>query len=399
MKHNWEYKTLGSACIPKKEILRASLKFGKEDTIEYIDISSINKDSGKATTTTYTFADAPSRAQQVVNDDDVLVSLVRPNLKNIAVIQDNRDNLVGSSGFCILRSRVLIQRFIYYIVNSDSFTNKLVLKCAGAAYPAVREQDVKDIIIPVPPKEVQKLIVAELDKINGVIADCRELLLKLDTLAKSLFYDYFGDIYHNPKGWPVCKLGDVSEKISNGANTKIELDTYKTEGVMFFRCQNVWRNRFDLSDIVYVDEETNSKMKGSVLKHNDLLVTKIGRLFTENSSLGRVALYEGEDDKANLSGNLSFIRLKSNVAPKFILYIMISDYFREYVRNTTSGGIDKRALNNSQLKDLPIYLPPFALQEKFVERIEAIEKQKATVEETIKKMQTLLDSRMDYWFN
>lgn len=97
---------------------------------------------------------------------------------------------------------------------------------------------------------------------------------------------------------------------------------------MFFRCQNVWRNHFDLSDVVYVNEETNSKMKGSVLKHNDLLVTKIGRLFTENSSLGRVALYEGEDGKANLSGNLSFIRLKPTVVPKFILYILISVILR-----------------------------------------------------------------------
>ncbi|MDY4810496.1 MAG: restriction endonuclease subunit S, partial [Muribaculaceae bacterium] len=125
----------------------------------------------------------------------------------------------------------------------------------------------------------------------------------------------------------------------------------------------------------------------------------IGRLFTENSSLGRVALYDGEDGAANLSGNLSFIRLKPIVAPKFILYILISDYFRDYVRNTTSGGIDKRALNNSQLKALPIYLPPLELQEKFAERIEQIDAQKKAVEETIANLQTLLDSRMDYWFN
>lgn len=258
---------------------------------------------------------------------------------------------------------------------------------------------IKDATFPVPPREVQERIVAELDKINETIEDCRELLRNLDALSQSLFYDYFGNIYTNPKGWITCKLGDVSEKISNGANTKIELDTYKTEGIMFFRCQNVWRNRFDLSDIVFVDDETNSKMKGSILKHNDLLVTKIGRLFTENSSLGRVALYEGEDYKANLSGNMSFIRLKPIVAPKFILYILISNYFRDYVRNTTSGGIDKRALNNSQLKELPIYLPPLELQEKFAERIEQIEAQKKVVEDTIAELQTLLDSRMDYWFN
>lgn len=398
MKHNWEYKTLGSACIPKKEILRASLKFGKEDTIKYIDISSIHKDSRTVNPTTYTFMDAPSRAQQVVNDNDVLVSLVRPNLKNIALIQDDKDNLVASSGFCVLRGKTLSQRYIYHLVNSKYFTNKLVIKCAGAAYPAVREQDVKDTIVPVPPMAVQEQIVAELDKINEIIEDSRELLRNLDALAQSIFYDYFGDICLNPKKWITTTLGDVAEKISNGANTKIEIDTYKDNGIAFFRCQNVWRNRLDMSDIVFVDEETNAKMKSSILKHNDLLVTKIGRLFTQNSSLGRVALYEGEDGAANLSGNLSFIRLKPIVAPKFILYILISDYFRNYVRNTTSGGIDKRALNNSQLKALPIYLPPIELQGKFAERVEQIETQKKAVEETIANLQVLLDSRMDYWF-
>ncbi|MCM1505417.1 MAG: restriction endonuclease subunit S [Muribaculum sp.] len=258
---------------------------------------------------------------------------------------------------------------------------------------------VKEANYPVPPMEVQERIVAELDGINSQIDRCRQLLQILDSLATSLFYDTFGDPVTNPKGWEIVRLGDVSEKISNGANAKIELDTYKTEGVMFFRCQNVWKNRFDYSDIAYVDEDFNKQYKSSSLKHNDLIVTKIGRLFTENSSLGRVSLYEGDDDRANLSGNLSYIRLKNGVCPRFILYIMISDYFRDYVRNTTSGGIDKRALNNSQLKAFPIYLPPLSLQEMFATQVEAIEAQKKKVEATITELQTLLDSRMDYWFN
>lgn len=44
-------------------------------------------------------------------------------------------------------------------------------------------------------------------------------------------------------------------------------------------------------------------------------------------------------------------------------------------------------------------VPPLELQEKFAERIERIEAQKKIVESTIAELQTLLDSRMDYWFN
>ena len=188
MKHNWEHKRLKDVCYPKSSIGRASSIYSKDDIIEYIDISSINKDINEiAFNTPYCFGDAPSRAQQCVKYFDVVVSLVRPNLKNIAIVKDDRDNLVASSGFCVLRGKTILPKLIFYIVNSQNFTDALIAKCAGAAYPAVKDDDVKNSIIPVPPMAVQEQIVAELDKINEVIADCRELLRNLDALAQSLF--------------------------------------------------------------------------------------------------------------------------------------------------------------------------------------------------------------------
>lgn len=396
MKHNWEYKRLGDVCTviggstPKTDISEywnGSLNWFTPAEIsdnKYYSSSErkITEEAVKATGLT------------LMPPGTVLLTSRAP----IGKVGIATESFYCNQGFKnLICNDCLFNEFLYYTL--IYFNDEIKDKGRGATFKEISKKITESISIPVPPMEVQEQIVAELDKINEVIADCRELLRNLDALAQSLFYDTFGDIYLNPKNWKISTLGDVSEKISNGANTKIDLDTYKSEGIMFFRCQNVWRNHFDLSDVVYVNEETNSKMKGSVLKHNDLLVTKIGRLFTENSSLGRVALYEGEDGKANLSGNLSFIRLKPTVVPKFILYILISDYFRDYVRNTTSGGIDKRALNNFQLKALPIYLPPIELQEKFAERVEQIETQKKEVEETIANLQVLLDSRMDYWFN
>lgn len=377
MKHNWEYKPFH--CIANT--ITPQIKVGKSDYLQTGLIPIISQEESYI-------------SGYWNNPDDIT-----PHRNAVVIFGDHSrvlkyvdcEFVVGADGVKIISpKKCIFPKFLYhflkwYNVPSLGYARHFKL--------------VKEAYYPAPPMEVQEQIVAELDKINEVIEDCRELLRNLDALAKSIFYDFFGDIYHNPKRWISTTLGDVSEKISNGANTKIELDTYKKEGIAFFRCQNVWRNRLDMSDIVFVDNETNAKMKNSILKHNDLLVTKIGRLFTENSSLGRVALYDGADGAANLSGNLSFIRLKPIVAPKFILYILISDYFRDYVRNTTSGGIDKRALNNSQLKALPIYLPPLSLQEKFASRIEQIEAQKKAVEETMENLQTLLNSRMDYWFN
>ena len=80
----WEVKKLGDICAQKTKIARASKRFTPNSPIEYIDISSIDNISKTITTTTpYNYCDAPSRAQQIVEYGDILISLVRPNLQNI----------------------------------------------------------------------------------------------------------------------------------------------------------------------------------------------------------------------------------------------------------------------------------------------------------------------------
>ena len=268
----------------------------------------------------------------------------------------------------------------------------------GAAQRNLDVKSFKKLIITIPPISTQLSIASELDKIIEMISKYDEQLKELDKLSQSIFYEMFGDPVENEKGWEVKTLKSIAEKITSGNNAKLEADTYKTEGIPYFRCQNVWKNRIDYQDMVYIDEETNNKMKSSVLKHNDLLITKIGRINTENSSLGRVSIYTGEDNKANLSGNVCYIRLLDVVNPIFVLHIMVSNFFRDYIRRTTVGGTDKRALNSPQIGRFPIILPPLSLQQSFARKIEAIEAMKSKVKEAKKEAETLLAARMQYWF-
>lgn len=288
-------------------------------------------------------------------------------------------------------------RYIYAFFTL--YIEDLRRKSIGGIIKYIKLGDLTNALLPLPNITTQLAIVSELDKINELIRLKKEQLKDLDKLAQNIFYEMFGDPVENNREWTIQHLGDLCDKISNGYNAKLEEDTYKSEGIMYFRCQNVWRNHFDYSDLVYIDENTNQKMRSSSLKHNDFLITKIGRINTENSSLGRVSLYEGEDDKANLSGNLCFARLKQGAAVhKFILYILISNQFRNYIRRTTVGGIDKRALNVRQISSFPIISPPLPLQHLFAQRIEQIEHQKSEVQKAITDLETLLASRMQYWF-
>ncbi len=180
----WEKKQIGKICASKKQIQRASKRFKDSDIIRYIDISSIdNINNVMTSTTSYGFGDAPSRAQQVVEIGDVLISLVRPNLNNVAMVSEDGTDLVASSGFCVLRANCeIVKEFLFYSVKMKCFTDYLMQRVAGANSPAVREDDITGYNIILPPLELQESfakkiqsIESQKDSINRSIAESQKI--------------------------------------------------------------------------------------------------------------------------------------------------------------------------------------------------------------------------------
>lgn len=196
----------------------------------------------------------------------------------------------------------------------------------------------------------------------------------------------FGDPVINSMGWTVEKLKKLSNKIMSGNTPKGGNQVYVEKGITFFRSQNVWRNKLELDNIAYIDEETHKNMEKSRLKNRDILMTKTGRINTENSSLGRAAIYLGEDDCANINGHVYLIRLKKDIINEFVLFILTTDEYREYIRSICVGGIDKRQINKEHLEEFPIILPPLELQNQFVEFLKQVDKLKFDWQVNIKQL-------------
>ena len=126
-----------------------------EDTIEYIDISSIDSASRSISeTTNYVVKSAPSRAQQCVEPGDILVSTVRPINRNIAVVTKKSPNLVASTGFCVLRPIEGYREYLLSVVLTDKYTQKMCDKASGGLYPAVNNGDVLSYEIFIPDNEM-----------------------------------------------------------------------------------------------------------------------------------------------------------------------------------------------------------------------------------------------------
>ena len=399
MRKGWEYKKLGEVCTierggsprPINDYITDS-----EDGINWIKIGDAQEGSKYITSTKEKIKPEGVKKSRFVHKGDFILSnsmsFGRPYILKVdgcihdgwLVIHDNND--------------IFIKDYLYYLLANPTMYAKFSQLAVGGVVNNLNSSLVRKVEITIPPKSTQLAIVSELDKINELIRLKKEQLKDFDNLAQSLFSELFGDPVENEKGWEVKKLGEISSLICNGNTPKGGSEVYVDNGILFLRSQNVWKNRLDLDDVAFIDEATHKSLKKSALNHNDLLITKTGRVNTENSSLGRTALFEGEDGSANINGHVYLVRLKEGMVHKYVLYILISNSYRELIRRTCVGGIDKRQLNKNHIEDFPIIFPPLPLQRLFAQRIEQIEREKSEVQKSIQDLETLLASRMQYWF-
>ena len=281
--------------------------------------------------------------------------------------------------FKVLNKEQLNIRYFMYYLKSRSFKSQLFKQITGSAQLNYGPSHLKRMYIPLLSIDEQDYIVYFLDKIQTIIDLRKKQLVSLDKLVKARFVEIFGDAVTNPMKWPVKKLKDLAVQINSGNTPKGGSENYVDKGITFFRSQNVWKDRLEMNDIAYIDPATHASMSRSSLKHGDILMTKTGRINTENSSLGRAAIYIGEDDKANVNGHVYFIRLKPEVNNKFVLRILVSSEYRNLIRSVCVGGIDKRQLNKEHIEDFPIICPPSDMVDKYIAFVEQIDKSKFNV--------------------
>ncbi|MCK4019904.1 restriction endonuclease subunit S [Streptococcus suis] len=186
-----EWKTLGEVALPTENI---SWKSQGEQQFSYIDLSSVDRNSKKITETTeITKFTAPSRAQRVVKENDIIFGTTRPTLRRYARIPLEFDNQICSTGFYVFRaSDEVLPNYIYHIFASSDFNNFVEENQSGASYPAISNSLVEQYKLPVPSKNIQSRIVQVLDNFDMVCNDLKIGLPKEIELRQKQ-YDYFRD--------------------------------------------------------------------------------------------------------------------------------------------------------------------------------------------------------------
>lgn len=378
MKHNWEYKRLGDIC---------TVNFGKRI---------VAKDTTPGPYKVYGGGGATFTTLNFNRENCTIVSRFAMSSNCVRFVKGKF--FLNDSGLTIeTKIDFLTQGFI------DKFlwVNQPLIYGLGRGM-AQKNLNVKallEINVPVPPMEVQERIVAELDKINETIEDCRELLRNLDALAQSLFYEYFGKFYidNSPHYKSLKEVFDtVTDFVAAGSFASLRENVIYQDSpnyAQLVRTMDI-KSNFTKGQFVFVDKHAFDFLWRVNLDKECIILPNIGVNCGEVYHLKPSNLIY---DNNVLGPNAILVR-SSKYNHLFLSFALKSDDFQKQLSKITSQ-VAQPKFNKTNLKELKVLIPPLALQEQFAARIEQIEAQKEAVESTIAELQTLLDSRMDYWFN
>lgn len=163
----------------------------------YCDVSSVENGNLTLPESEIAFADAPSRARRVAQEQDIVMSTVRPYLKAVAQVPQCANDVIFSTGFAVLtpKQEAVTSRFLYWALQSDPFVSEATRWSNGVSYPAINADDLMRIKMPIPGHGMQERLARYLDvetaRIDHLIAKQRELLKLLDLRNEARWHEAF----------------------------------------------------------------------------------------------------------------------------------------------------------------------------------------------------------------
>ena len=261
----------------------------------------------------------------------------------------------------------ICKNYVYYVLKA--LKHLVCKKGRGVAQNNINLSILKNIEIPLPPKEEQERIAKELDAVSDLLSKQKQLLTEQDTLIKSVFYDMFGDPIINDKGWKIR----FWEQVFNTKTGKLNANAMCKDGQYpFFTCSKEIYN----IDVYAFDQKA--------------------LLLAGNNATGKydVKYYEG---KFNAYQRTYILQLIDEQNSYMLFKQQLELRLSELQKN--SKGINTKFLTMEILRKICFIVPPLPLQQKFADIVEQIEAQKQKIKSAITETETLFNALMAKYFD
>ncbi len=276
------------------------------------------------------------------------------------------------------RNKVLDNYIIYYL-------NQLDLRpyITGAIIEKLNQEQLRNILIPLPTIEEQNRIVTLMDKADEIRTKKKLANDKLDEFLKSIFIDMFGNPVKNDKKYKVAKLETVTKFLTDGKHGDCKDE--ENSGYYFVSAKCINNGKIDLTQarqIKYDDyKEVNNRVKINI---GDLLIVNTG------ATIGKMAIIRDESisKTITLQKSVAVINMDNDVLNSE--YLSNCLLFKSMAKVSAGSAIHNLLLSTMRAYELPI--PPIEEQNKFAKIVEKVEAQKQKNELVLEQMNNLFNS-------
>ena len=391
MKNNWEIKKLREVCSLIADGDWIESRHQSDDGIRLIQTGNIGNGVFKAKDDKPHYISESTFAELGCTEifaGDCLVSRLPDPVGRACIIPELNCRMITAVDCSIIRfNGGMAPKFFIYYTQSEKYKRDIDNNTTGTTRKRISRKNLESTYIPYPPLPEQEKIVEELDCLSGIIEKKREQLKELDALAQSIFYTMFGDPITNEKGWEVKKLGEIATS-QIGITYKPENVSDNDEGTIVLRSSNIQDNTLCFEDIVRVKCAIK---ENKYVKDGDILMCSRNGSFR---LVGKVAMI------ANLPESMTYGAFMTIIRSPYQAYLFAffkTSAFRSQLTTSQTATINQITVR--MLDEIKIALPPMELQQEFADKIEAIEKQKELIKQSITEAEELFNSRMDYYFN
>ena len=292
-----------------------------------------------------------------------------------------------------INEAIVLPKFLFYKMSLINFMNYN----EGTTIPSLRTETLNRLVFDIPPLPTQQKIAAILSSLDDKIELNNKINTNLEQQAGALFKNWFVDFEpfggKMPEGWKEIALENLCTVITKGTTPTTLGKKFTDTGINFIKGESILENHtFDLQKISHIDEDTNTLLKRSIIRPEDILFTIAG-------TLGRFAIIDESLTPANTNQAVGIIRAdKSKISPYFLYSIFIGNWHNDYYTKRIQQAVQAN-LSLGTIKSLPIIIPDKNNLEKYNNLIEPIFKQIKQLENENIKLSTLRDTLLPKLMN
>ncbi len=358
----WRWAQLGEVCVAKTGT--RDPRHEPDRLFQYVDISGVDNASKTIVAAkTLPGRDAPSRARKIIRTGDVLVSTTRPNLNAVAMVPEELNEEICSTGFCVLRAdRDVEPLYLFAFVRSNEFIDSLTHLVRGALYPAVTDSHVYRQWLPLPPGGDQMRIAAILAKQMAALDRARAAVEAQLEAAKALPAAYLREVFEGGEaaGWPRRRLADFAETCSGSTPSRARPGYY---------AGNIpWVKTGELRDGEIT--ETEEHVSPEAMRGTSLKLLPVGTVLVAMYGQGQTRGRTGRLSLPATTNQACFAILPNEEEfDSFYLQAWFRYSYARLRRETEGRGGNQPNLNGDMLRGQGLPLPQLAVQARIAQRV------------------------------